>query len=292
MRALDAAVAALVTFAAAGCSNGALSTASRGSADAGDSGAGGSAREGYVIGTTGALQEGNTQVFDSSFTAGFNDAAEVPLGTSCVARRILGCIARTCETAVGSDAGVASRVHAGIISIQGTKRPVAMAPLSNGSYPLIQDDAQTFWNGNETVTFTALGDRVPAFKDTLIAPSQPTITTPALPAGLPLVIPQQLNLSVSWNGTTSGTIAVTLTREQTPLKYATVTCELDAAKGSGELPSAALQEISSGASGGTYVFTARSEKNVRAGTYDVRLQLDAIGRTPGGARASGAATFQ
>jgi hypothetical protein len=79
---------------------------------------------------------------------------------------------------------------------------------------------------------------------------------------------------------------------QTPLKYATVTCELDAANGSGELPSAALQEISSGASGGTYAFTARSAKNIRAGTYDVRLQLDAIGRTPSGTRASGAATFQ
>ena len=292
MRALDAAVAALATFAAAGCSNAGVSTGSRGTADAGDSGAGGSAREGFVIGTTGALQEGTSQTFDSSFIAGFNDAAEVPLGTSCVARRILGCIANTCETAVGTDAGVASRVHAGIISIQGTKRPVALAPLSNGSYPRIQDDTQTFWSGNETVTFTALGDRVPAFADTLTAPSQPTITTPALPSGQPLVIPQQLALSVSWSGATSGTIAITLTRAQTPLKYATVTCELDAANGSGELPSAALQAISSGASGGTYAFTARTAKNIRAGTYDVRLQLDAIGRTPSGARASGAATFQ
>jgi hypothetical protein len=292
MRGLDAAVAAAIAVASAGCSNGSLSTGSRGSVDAGDSGAGGSAREGFVIGTTGALQEGNDQVFDSSFTAGFNDAAEVPLGTSCVARRILGCIANTCEVSVGTDAGVASRVHAGIISIQGTKRPVALAPLSNGSYPLIQDKTQTFWSGGETVTFTALGDRVPAFVDTLTAPSQPTITSPALPAGQPLVIPQQLALSVSWSGATSGTIAVTLTRQQTPLKYATVTCELDAANGSGQLPAAALQEISSGSTGGTYAFTARSAKNVRAGTVDVRLQLDAIGRTPGGARAAGAATFQ
>jgi hypothetical protein len=286
-------LAALVFMTCAGCSNGLSHGLAGGGVDTdgGDAGAT-SPQSGYVFGATGSFQSGGNQVFESTFSAGFADTTATPSSTTCTTKAFGACIASTCTLGPGLDAGLGTHPHAGIISVQGTNRPVALAPGPNGAYLPFQDTTQVLWRGGETISISALGGDVRAFRSDLVAPAQPTIVTPALPTGdQPLVVPKASNLSVSWTGVSSGTIAVTLARSPSAIAYATVTCELDAIRGSGSLPAEALQVIASGG-GGTYAFSARNAASVAAGAYDVRVRLDGLGRAPDGSRASGAAVFQ
>jgi hypothetical protein len=141
--------------------------------------------------------------------------------------------------------------------------------------------------GGETIAFSAAGADVPAFNATLVAPSQLTITSPALPAGV-FSIDTSKELVFVWTGDSVGkvtfNIVTTTSSAATAVASSFVSCRFDASALTGTVPVAMLQKLTkTDAATTARLGTDHSNTTeVLAGDYSIHLAVgSAINGTDG-----------
>src|SRR5262245_32023743 len=101
--------------------------------------------------------------------------------------------------------GGSTPMSAGTIQITSTAMPVTL-PFQTGQYvPFVAMPA--IWSKGETLTVTAAGDQIPAFRTQVLAPHPITLVAPTLvntPQGAQLTIPLGKDLVFTWTGGIAG----------------------------------------------------------------------------------------
>src|ERR1700733_8726202 len=133
-------------------------------------------------------------------------------------------------------------VGAGAIAFSGGLIAIATAADKNEGGQMV------VWSGGERLDVTAAGDPngVPAFAQTVIAPSPFTLTSPSFAS--PVVIDRESPLEIIWSGGVTGEIIVTLSHDVPPEPtYQTMTCMAQASSNLLTIPASAFVPMGSGA---------------------------------------------
>lgn len=183
----------------------------------------------------------------------------------------------TLSTTVGvGHTGGSSRVlSAGAIAVGGLRAPITLSPVTQvPGYSTFQQ-ADYLWSGGEPVSVSAPGAEVPAFSAQVIAPSQVTITAPALPAGgAHLAIDRAKDFPVAWSSGGSGQVELRiaiLSMDPSSTPSYELDCDFPSSAGTAMVPSAALSLLPKDS--GPLTFAALSRGSVAAGKFDVEIQL-------------------
>ncbi len=127
-----------------------------------------------------------------------------------------------------------------------------------------------FWRQpNETVTVAAEGGAVPAFTQTISAPSAVTITQPTCSASTTCVISRAAPFTVSWTGGTVGSVQIRLVSEQGTAPTSTVSCLFPAAAGTATIPATVMGALLSGT--GSILVGATTSSTLVAGDYGITV---------------------
>lgn len=190
------------------------------------------------------------------------------------------CLARVCSDAEARESDDSR--HAGEIHVAGPDAQLTVAPGS-GSFQYSEMLGSRLWRNGDTVTVRAEGDEVPAFRKTLEPAADVQLLVPELPArGESLVVDTDSDLVVRWetDGVVGGEILwrfLALNRSGEPPRSVRVSCEFDAEKGLGTVPSAMLERFRED-SEGDYAVAAGVREKIWVGDNRVKIDLrDAIG---------------
>jgi hypothetical protein len=179
-------------------------------------------------------------------------------------------------------------VSAGPLHLTGGLFAVDILPTA-GVYAAI-NGAGALFHGGETLTVTADGKDVPAFTVAVTAPSQMTLTAPALPAAAgSLTVTRSAPFIATWTGGTSGT-AVLAFSAATSARATSATCAFPAADNKAEVPAAALADLP--AAPGAFDFYVKATGLATPAGWPVRFTVSRAAVDGRGVAASGAATFQ
>jgi hypothetical protein len=135
--------------------------------------------------------------------------------------------------------------------------------------------------GEEIMTITALGGPISAFQGTIQVPLAPLLTSPVVTGedGSPheILVPRAVDFAFSWDARGTGQ---TLTTSSSGTGTSTISCQFDAARGTGIFPAAALQQLAAGAEI-HLILTQRETISTPEGDIDVLagLELDSLDRT-------------
>lgn len=168
-----------------------------------------------------------------------------------------------------------SPYNAGPISITGGSRDIEIPVLPDGSYDSFAtySDTEILFTGGEPLTFSAPGGEVPAFVQVLEAPSEIVLTSPPLPSHP--VIPLDADLSLSWEGMSTGVVVVLVQSPEfipSRLTSTTVSCEFPVSDGAGVIPAVALQTLPPTDQGLLQVAT-RTSSVVATGSWSTTFSL-------------------
>lgn len=140
------------------------------------------------------------------------------------------------------DMAVSSVPHAGTITasgFSGTPSSFSLTPGPGGVYSLFNVNA-SLWVGGETLTIDAAGGDVPAFNQTLVAPSQIRVTSPVASAVTPLH--QGDSLTLAWKGGTFGEAVVTFTADGSA-ELVSMICTASASAQTLTIPSTTVSQL-------------------------------------------------
>ena len=182
--------------------------------------------------------------------------------------------------------------QAGAILVSGGAKDALMEPGPNKQYAGWQSANEAIFVGGETLTFAAAGGTLPGFKATLVTPAHVTVTAPTYSRGNKLKVDRSQDLSVKWQGDSSGELVFKIGGPPAAdLPSTNVTCRFPAGDGEGAVPKAALSAIEGF---GTGVMSARMEATtkVQAGDWgQVEITANCDGLTPWKTNWGVAATF-
>lgn len=263
-------------FALAACSSGGSSgSGSGGGTSGGSGGAGGSAAsgsgEGWVTAGSETFMEGGQNISISSLSASFRAQGQAqPTGWICTDQTIGDCVVSSCDVDT-ADAGTASYPQAGAITLSGGTGTATITPDANGVYADVNKPGSTLWAGGETLSVQAAGGDVPAFSGTITAPSQLTITSPALVTGNSWPIPRSSDFAMTWTGDSAGQLTVTIRAFTNGNQHRTdATCRFAAATHAGSIPASVLGQLPAGS--GAIVALVASDQAIAAGGWTVHVQ--------------------
>jgi hypothetical protein len=171
-------------------------------------------------------------------------------------------------------------VSAGTVTIGGTTPTFTLdydaSSMLYGATPAVPKD-QLLFAGGDTITFAALGADVPAFADSLVAPTPITVTSPTLTSGA-LSIDTAKDLMFTWTGASSGRIAFNVRTTTSARTSSFVSCQFDASGLTGTIPTAQLQKLDKTDATTTASLTTdlSSTKEVVAGAYSIHLAVGSV----------------
>jgi hypothetical protein len=219
----------------------------------------------------------------TSFGADFTDPAHAQPDLGCMTTAYGVCHLTSCPYPQPSEA---PRPHAGTITF--TSPDImgmgTITPDTNGSYPSAMSTGITF-AGDESVTFAAQGDTVPAFSENVTYPLSLLMSAPQMPAGPgPAMVPRTRDLVLTW---TRGQADMVLRVHSEKIVGATLRlfdCTVPSAPGTFTVPRAALQAV--GMSAELTVDTYHRH-TFQAGAYTVDILIGGSVLTPNKMRAIG-----
>lgn len=180
-------------------------------------------------------------------------------------------------------------LSAGKVQITGGAKPIDLVPNGDATYDAVSGSV-ALWNGGETLTVTAAGKDVPAFKTSLTAPGKGTVTAPALPAlGADLVVKRNAPWSATWSGATNGQV-VFYFEATTPSNAHSATCTFDAKAGKGDVPAAAFADFPAAA--GSFDFYVKEAAVASPSGWAIRFTVSSTMVAPSGEGANGSASFE
>jgi hypothetical protein len=161
--------------------------------------------------------------------------------TACPRTVVDGCNVYVCPAPPDGGAPVpGSMPAAGTLRITAGMQTIMLAPQPDGSY-VRATGAMMLWQGGESISFSAMGQAVPAFAGAVIAPSALTLMTPTLPAaGTHLVVSRSTPLGLSWSGQSAGNVRAEL---QTADGLTTIYCSFPASAGTGTVSTRVLGNL-------------------------------------------------
>ena len=146
-----------------------------------------------------AEQPPGTIVRGGTASAGFSAVADA------CAREVVG------PCTISSCGAFASFADAGTVTITGGTQPVTLTPGVDHQYAPLTVQNTLFADGAD-LSFAAAGGMVPAFDQSVTAPSRATITSPVEPPSQDptLTIDRTQAFSIAWSGGGSGQVQVSL----------------------------------------------------------------------------------
>jgi hypothetical protein len=279
---------------ASGASGGESDAAAADESDAADSEDSGFAAKAGFIGVTSRATEVAT-VFVSSVNADFFDGPGNSFAKGC-ARVVAGaCAFVLCDLSNGGNVAPPTGAvqSAGTLTVGGTTPMFSLeydaATMQYVTVPTVPNDKLLF-AGGDIITFAAAGADVPAFTDTIVAPSPLVVTSPALPSR-PFSIDTSKDLVFAWAGSSVGKISfnvfTTTSNGGTAVSSSFVSCQFDASALTGTIPAALLQKLAKtdAATTGRFGIDLSNTKEVVAGDHMVHLAVGSVatkadGKTP------------
>ncbi|MCU0701705.1 MAG: hypothetical protein MUC96_34795 [Myxococcaceae bacterium] len=270
---------------AAGASGGGMAGGAAGGSAGGAAGgsAGGQAsttlRSGTITLTQSSFMVAGMTISSGSISGSFTSVSGPAGASPCVESTVSNCTTTVCDFAMGggADAGTTSTLDsAGMLSVAGTRVDggVTLAPGAMGTY------SRTFmsqlWGGGETLTVAATGAAVPAFSQTVAAPTDLNVTAPDCPLSSCPAINKTMPLVVSWTGGGTSTVVVNVSVNDTAAnRLGTFFCTFPASAGTGMIPASVLGVVPAG----TGVITIQPTNTTRfmAGSYQVTLTASGSG---------------
>jgi hypothetical protein len=182
------------------------------------------------------------------------------------------CSVSVCPRSV-PDAGATSVAHlalfqAGMITISSGSTSLVINPGADSRYEGKTSDTP-LWTPGAPISFVATGATVPAFAETLDAPSDVVFTSPQPSISL-VSVPRGGDLAIAWTGGGKGEVAVSLTVETSATTHS-ITCAFASAAGGAKIAAAVLAKLPAGS--GILLAYTRGFKQVTAGGW--RLNLSA-----------------
>jgi hypothetical protein len=219
-------------------------------------------------------------VFSNSVSAGFVDGPGNGLPKGCRREVIDNCATVLCDFTDGGAQTVSPGAprSAGVITIGGTATAFTLeydaAGMKYGAVPAVPTD-QLLFTGGSSITFDAAGQDVPAFAESLVAPTPITVTSPALP----LSIDTGNDLVFDWKGSSAGMVAFNIRTVSGAGASATlVSCQFPPSALTGTIPSALLQQLDKTDATTSAVLTTdlSTTKAVRSGDYMIHLAVGSL----------------
>jgi len=272
--------------AAASSSDG--SAGASGESDANDSG---SAPKAGFIGVSSHATDVPT-VFANSVGAGFFDGPGNSYFKGCQHEITGACQVQLCDFANGGDQAPPTGpvASAGTLAIGGTTPTFSLeynaGTMLYGIVPAVPTDKLLF-KGGDTITFGAAGADVPAFTDSLVAPTQLMVNAPAIVGGA-LSIDASKDLVFAWSGSSAGAISFNIrtatASDASAPKYSFVSCWFAASALTGTIPTAQLRKLTkTDATTTALIGTDLSNtKEAIAGDWQVHLAVGGLATTADG----------
>jgi hypothetical protein len=166
---------------------------------------------------------------------------------------------------------------AGTITISGGAKTVTLTPDAMNAYAPYFDATTPAWSAGQMITIAAAGGTVPAFTAMLAAPTTITLSSPAVDAAAPGLVPFTIDrstpLALAWSGGTVGNLIITINGPEgaTSTTLDNISCTFPAASGSGSVPVEALMRLPAGTQGAALGLSAADTTVVTAGAYAVTL---------------------
>jgi hypothetical protein len=155
-----------------------------------------------------------------------------------------GCSLIDCPTAP-SDGGAPTELSAGDINIYMSELAspaVLHFDPTQGQYSAPTFTGTSFMGGDK-VDINAAGDTIHGFSTSLVAPNDITVTAPVATDSV-FTIDTNADLDVTWsNGSAGSSVVVYVSGDTQPDRYRSITCNFDAASGSGTVPVALLSYL-------------------------------------------------
>jgi len=268
-------------------------------AGAGDSGESGSGDSGFAaksgfIGVSSRATDVAT-VFANSLGADFFDGPGNSYPKGCQREVVGTCQILLCDYTNGGDQTPPTGAvqSAGTLTVGGTSPTFSLeynaATMLYGAVPMVPTDKLLFIGGT-TITFAAAGADVPAFSDSVVAPTPLTIASPALSSGS-LSIDTSKDLVFVWTGASVGNVSfnvrTTTLSAATTVAISFVSCWFNISALTGTIPTAQLQKLTKTGATTTATLTTdlSNTKEAVAGDYMVHLAVGSVitdvdGKTP------------
>jgi hypothetical protein len=169
----------------------------------------------------------------------------------------------------------AGKITVGGLMVNGAAMPVDLTVMDMGMFAGQYNALQAFmplFSGGEAVTVSAAGGEVPPFAGQVSAPSQPTMTAPALTGGN-VMLSRSQDLKFAWSGG-SGQLRFAMTVQPAMGAPAGLDCSWSVGDGSGTIPAGALQMMPVGSGQG--VLSVMSSSTLTAGSWSVQLAASTV----------------
>src|SRR5450432_3131308 len=253
------------------------------SGEPGSAGAGTAPKSGFIGVTSQATAVAT--VFSNNAGASFFDGPGNSFPKGCQRQVVGACQVLLCDYTNGGDQSPppGAVTSAGILTVGGTTPMLSLeydaGTMLYGAVPAVPTN-QLLFAGGDTITFAAAGGDVPAFADSVVAPTPLTVTSPALPSDFS--IDTSKDLVFDWTGSSVGALSFNL-RTTTVSGGATtatsfVSCHFPASAQTGTIPKAQLQQLTKTDATTTAILGTdlSNTKEAPAGDYLVHLAVGSI----------------
>ena len=203
-----------------------------------------------------------------------------------------GCLVQLCDLTNGGNQAPppGAPQSAGTITVGATPSTLSLeydaTTMLYGAVPAVPKDKRLYSDG-DTIKFAAAGADVPAFSDSLVAPTLLKVTAPALPGGT-LSIDTSKDLVFAWTGTSAGEISfnirTTTSSDASTVAVSFVSCRFAASALTGTIPVVQLKKLTKTDATTTALIgiDLSSTKEVIAGDYQVHLAVGGFATTADG----------
>jgi len=236
----------------------ALVLAACGSTSGSDSGSGGGSgggtgrvKGGFIQVAQSGREVGPAVVYTSVVSTGFIEVdGVVGLPAFCDGGTEGSCSWTSCgrpDAGTSADAGLTIDSSAGDVTVSGLGVDGGAVTLRWNTTTMKYEsfaaaNSGPLFTGGETLTASAPGDTVPAFTQTVTAPSRVTVTQPACLSGGCGALDRSTPYRVNWSGGTQGTVTVTLFGNDGTNSIG-VSCTATAAAGTLSVPTSLLAHL-------------------------------------------------
>ncbi len=221
----------------------------------------------------------------SATAAFFPNGGPIPLpgvALSCTQSQLGGCLVNDCTHDGGSlifDGG--SRTSAGTVTIEvGTDGgQVLVYSAAMGTYSGTGLGLGTWWNGGETISFTATGSTdggTPAFTKTVTAPTRLAFSAPSPDAGM-VTVTRNMPFNFAWTAGTGNVQIVVQSGTIVGGRSLNATCTVNASAGTFTLPASVTNLMLPTTTGYVSVVNETSA-TVNAGAYAIRTNASSSSR--------------
>jgi hypothetical protein len=241
----------------------------------------------------------------SGIEAGFSTSPERPIDyPGCTKLTVDGCEVMQCpwapsdpggnpppdggsSTDAAADAGAPVIPSAGDITITGPSIPAQgiVLHVAEGHYIDYSGNDTSVFKDGDLLTVEAPGAEVPAFKQTVTAPSVLVLTAPpvdSVAGSLNVTIDQSKDLAVTWSSGGAGDMIASVFTATKNVGSTGIRCAFKASDNKGTIPAAALAKlgkVDGKTTNGGMTLIPQSTKAFAAGEFDVKLVVTSIGST-------------